>query len=286
MAKKLVRVVAWTFAVLVGVVAYIYVEGRPPKGQPQYVAMGSSYAAGPAVTQEDAKSPWFCGRSRDNYAHQLAKLRGLSLVDVSCGGATTEDILGGGLLMQAPQINAVTAETELVTMTIGGNDVHFVGNTMALACDDHTPWYVRLIGGCKTLSLEAMQQALPKVHDHLIAIIDSVHQRAPKARMVLVTYPVVFPQVGTCRQLGLTDAEVAQMRLLGEKLAEVTAAAAKERGALLMDAKTVTEGHDVCAEYAWINSTHPEGGLLKAPLHPTLAGMTAIAKGLNSLLGQ
>jgi lysophospholipase L1-like esterase len=290
MIRKLLRIVAWSFSVLVVLILAlcvdIYFAGRPTHGRPQYVAMGSSFAAGPAVSVAADNSPWFCAQSRDNYAHQLAKLRGLSLVDVTCSGAMTKDILVGGLAMLPAQMNAVTDETELVTVTIGGNDIGYLGNLMAMGCDDSSPWYVRQFGACKIRSVEQMQQALPKVHDQLVAIIDQVHQRAPKAQVVLLNYQTVLPQSGTCERLGLSAEQIAEMRGIADQLAAITAAAAREHGALLMDAMQVTEGHDACAEEPWINGMRPAKGLLGAPLHPTLAGMTALANGLNSLVSE
>ncbi|MDP9141435.1 MAG: SGNH/GDSL hydrolase family protein [Pseudomonadota bacterium] len=290
MIRKILRVAGWSLAVLallgLSFVLHIYVEGRPPQGRPQYVAMGSSFAAGPAITEPADNSPWFCFRSRDNYAHHLAKLRGLSLVDVSCGGATTTDILEGGLALLGPQMDAVTAETELVTVTIGGNDIGYLANLMAMGCNDRTPWLVRTIGACTVRSVDQMEQALPRLFDQLVSIIGEVHRRAPDARIVLVNYPTVLPEGGTCEQLGLSAEQVAQMRDIAEKLAEFTRAAAEGRGALLMDAQLLSRGHDVCAQHPWIKGMHPPGGALGAPLHPTIDAMTAIAQELNLLLGE
>jgi lysophospholipase L1-like esterase len=289
MRKKLFRVAGWSLAVLVLLVSafllHLYVEGRPAQGRPQYVAMGSSFAAGPAITEAADNSPWFCFRSRDNYAHQLARLRGLSLVDVSCGGATTSDILEGGLALQGPQIDAVSAETELVTVTIGGNDIGYLANLMAMGCDDRTPWLLRRLGACTTRSADQMELALPRLFDQLVAIIGEVRRRAPDARIVLVNYPVVLPERGTCAQLGLSAEQVAQMRGIAEQLADFTRAAAEGRGAGLLDAQRLSRGHDVCAEEPWIKAMHPPGGALGAPLHPTIESMTAIAQALDQLLG-
>lgn len=288
MGKKLVRVVGWTLVVLVLLVsaflAHVYVEGRPAQGRPQYVAMGSSFAAGPGITEPAADSPWFCGRSRDNYAHQLARLRDLSLVDVTCSGASTRHILEGGQFHQPPQIDAVTGETELVTITIGGNDIGYMSNMVAMGCDDATPWYVRKIGACRMRTLEEMTQGLQQVHGQLVAIIAEVRRRAPQARVILVNYQTVLPESGTCERLGLSEAQVAQMRIVAERLAEVTYAAAEGHGALLMDAAGLTRRHDVCAPDSWMKGMHPPGGFLDAPLHTTLEGMTAIARGLDAML--
>lgn len=290
MVTKLVCIASWTFIVLalmaIAIGAHLYFEGRPTQGRPQYVAMGSSFAAGPAISKRADDSPWFCMRSRDNYAHQLARLRGLSLVDVSCGGATTKHILNGGLALQPPQIKAVTAETELVTITIGGNDIGYLANLMAMGCDGTMPWYVRAIGGCKIRSTEQLEQGLPKVREQLITVMDEIHRRAPKAQIVLVNYQTILPESGTCDRLGLTEEQVTQMRGIAEKLAAVTREAAQARGALLLDAMQLSQGHDVCALEPWINAMRPASGLMGAPLHPNLEGMTAIAQALNTLLGE
>lgn len=289
MSSRSARVARWTFGglalLLAGLVLNVYVEGRPTQGRPQYVAMGSSFAAGPAISSAAEDSPWFCARSRDNYAHQFARQRGLSLVDVSCGGATTHHILEGGQLMQPAQIDAVTADTELVTITIGGNDIAYLGNMMAMGCDDDTSWLVRRLGGCRVRSLEETEQELVPLLNRLVAIIEEVRRRSPKAQVVLVNYQTLLPDQGSCERLGLSEQQAAQMRLMARKLAEVTYAAAEGHGALLLDAERLTRGHDVCAPEPWANGMRPAKGLLGAPLHPTLEGMTAIAQGLDAFLG-
>jgi lysophospholipase L1-like esterase len=287
------RVFAWisgaVLALVLALIVIVYIQGRPSHDKPQYVAMGSSFAAGPAITEHAENSLWLCARSRDNYAHQLARLRGLSLVDVTCSGATTKNILDHGQFMQPAQIEAVTAETELVTITIGGNDIAYLGNMMAMGCDEKTSWtswYAKKIGACRIRSAAEMEQGLPQVLNNLIAIITEVHQRAPKAKVVLLNYQSVLPENGSCARLGLTEAQASEMRGIADRLAEVTSAAAKGHGALLMDARRITQGHDVCAKDSWMHAMHPPQGLLGAPLHPTLEGMTALAQGLNDLLGQ
>jgi lysophospholipase L1-like esterase len=212
-------------------------------------------------------------------------MTGLSLVDMSCGGATTKDILEGGLAMLPPQIGAVTEETELVTVTIGGNDIGYLGNLMAMSCDSTTPWYLSAIGACRIRSAEQMERDLPKLGEHLVAIIDEVRRRAPRARIVLLNYQTILPQSGTCERLGLSSEQVDLMRGIAAKLAGTTDAVAKAHGALLFDAMRLSQDHDVCAREPWINGMHPPGGLLGAPLHPNLAGMTATAEGLSALLG-
>jgi lysophospholipase L1-like esterase len=105
----------------------------PPAAGSKYVAMGSSFASGPGIGTADASAPMRCGRSSENYAHLLATSRHLSLVDVTCGGATTQHILGSWNELPA-QISAVDSETRLVTITIGGNDLNYIGLLAGYSC--------------------------------------------------------------------------------------------------------------------------------------------------------
>lgn len=283
MLKKLAWTVGVFVALAVALTGWIYVAGRPSQPSPaRYVAMGSSYASGPGITERAPDSPLFCARSRDNYAHQLARLRGLALADVTCGGATTQHVLHGGQLMQPAQLDALRPETELVTLTIAGNDIAFVGNLMMHGCHLHTQWYLKAIqavvgcGGLPAADVQARLNALPERFDR---IASEVHRRSPHARLVLLNYQTVLPATGTCARLGLTDAQADEMRAVAAKLAEVTRSAAERNGATLFDAAAVTAGHDVCSAEPWMTDQQA-----MTPLHPNLAGMTAVAQGLDRML--
>jgi hypothetical protein len=67
---------------------------HPAMAGAAYVAMGSSYAAGPGIGQSADTPPNRCARSATNAAHIFAQKVGLELKDVSCSGATTAHILG------------------------------------------------------------------------------------------------------------------------------------------------------------------------------------------------
>ena len=55
----------------------------------RYVAMGSSFAAGPGLPTRVPGSPRRAGRSTGNYAHIVARALSLDLYDVTFSGATT-----------------------------------------------------------------------------------------------------------------------------------------------------------------------------------------------------
>jgi lysophospholipase L1-like esterase len=123
------RSVKTTLALLSAAVLVLAHPGTASAAAPagRYVALGDSYTSGPLIpTQVDLN----CVRSNRNYPSLARAAIGSSaFADVSCGGATTDDILnpGSGTLGVAvpAQINAVTSSTALVTVGIGGNDIGF-----------------------------------------------------------------------------------------------------------------------------------------------------------------
>ena len=91
--RAVIRVVAATFlagAALATIPAAAH--AAPPTGR--YVALGDSFTSGPLIpTQVDLN----CVRSNRNYPSLVAASIGSSsFADVSCGGATTDDILNPG----------------------------------------------------------------------------------------------------------------------------------------------------------------------------------------------
>ncbi|HTW49317.1 MAG TPA: SGNH/GDSL hydrolase family protein [Acidobacteriaceae bacterium] len=255
----------------------------------QYVAMGSSIASGPGLGTRDPGSPPLCMRSSINYAHLFAAKRGLTLRDVTCSGATTAGILTGQRMLP-PQIDAVGPETELVTISIGGNDVHLAENLFAWSCanapkkipDAWRPWI------CREAPQAQVDDAFGGLEAHLRAIVDGIHQRAPHARIVFVDYVQLVPPSGTCpHRLPLTKAQLAQARADEDRLAAMTAKVARETGSGLLQASVLSRGHDVCAADSWIFPLEFPPHLMDfAPLayHPKAEAMAAIAEALDKMI--
>src|SRR5690606_24099102 len=68
----------------------------------------------------------------------------LNLVDfVACSGATTDTILNGGSSTGAwggaPQVDALTSSTDVVTITVDGNDVGFADYAESCHAADSSP---------------------------------------------------------------------------------------------------------------------------------------------------
>ena len=89
-----------------------------------YVAMGDSYTAAHGVPGTN----WLdgCLQSDRNYPNLVAEaLPDAELIDVSCSGAATHHMWDPrvyGTIEHAPQLDALTVDTDLVTISIGYND--------------------------------------------------------------------------------------------------------------------------------------------------------------------
>jgi len=268
--------------IAIGFTAFAWIQARrTPNGEPVYVALGSSFAAGAGLGPLQTAGPLLCARSVNGYPSQLARRRGLPLVDMSCGGAVARHLLHGGQFFQGPQIRVIGRETRLVTITVGGNDVGYVGDLQMLAARPSNTllgWLARRLWNGPAKSGD---RNFAKLGSELLATIRTIHVLAPEAKIVVITYPAILPPVGTCPGLQLTAAEVDQMRVVGDQLAEVTRAAAKQGGALLVDMHRLGAAHHACSAVPW---TKGATDLLKAPFHPTLAGAKATAEAISKAL--
>ncbi|MXP24758.1 SGNH/GDSL hydrolase family protein [Altererythrobacter indicus] len=248
----------------------------------RYVALGSSYAAGPNLGPAQPGSPKRCGRTQANYATLLAQKLNLKLVDASCGGAQTKDLLHPWKELPA-QLDAVTAGTRLVTVTVGGNDINFVGELFAASCragalgdGDTSKCAPR-----KPLASEEQYAALEK---SMLAIANTVHQKAPKAKLVFVDYVSVVPSK-SCAAAPILPEDQAPLTQMGKRLAAITAKVAKESGAMFVDAGAMSKDHDPCDPAPWAHGMNQDfDDSQGAPWHPTRLAMQDIADALASRL--
>lgn len=269
-------------ALLVLATVFVCVQGRrTPEGRPEYVALGSSFAAGAGLGRLQAGSPLMCARSVGGYPQQLARRDGLPIVDMSCGGAVAKHLLRGGQFFQGPQIGPITPETRLVTLTVGGNDIGYIGDLSLLASRKSRGalgWLTRTLW--KGPKAEAARD-YDGLRAELLATIRAVRAQAPAARIVLVTYPAILPKSGTCDRLQLTTGEADLMRQVGDRLAAVTRSAADEGGALLVDMHRLGASHNACSAEPWTS------GWTNAPVarfHPTARGAEATAAAISDAL--
>lgn len=266
-----------------------FVSAQPPPAA-TYVALGSSFAAGPGVGTRASGSPPRCSQSAVNYAHLFAQTRGLTLRDVTCSGATTADVLEGNSFLP-PQLDAVTPAARLVTITIGGNDVSFIGNLYGWSCANAPQ---RAAGSmhavCHVEPSEEVEAAFAGLDVHLRAIVQGIHQRSPAARVIFVDYFTVVPASGSCpARLPLTPAQLDAARSVAARLAAATESAARATGAELLKASQLSAAHDVCSPDPWVTDfTFPSTAaqFQSIAYHPNAKAMQAVAAKLVELLSE
>jgi len=278
------RVVAFGALIVIALIAIVstasflvilYQGKRSPLGDPQYVAMGSSFAAGIGLGAQAAGSPLACMRTAGGYPSRVAKLLNISLVDVTCSGATTEHVLHGGQYFQRAQLDALRHATRLVTITIGGNDIRYVRDLSFVAARNMPSMSGWLMRRLWSGPLQPSQRDYAKVRRDLTFFVRQVRQRSPLALVVIVTYPRILPPSGNCPRLNLSEDEAEQMREVGERLATATREAAIESGATLIDMESLGIGHHACSASPWVNGWVDVHG---TQFHPTLAGAQAMAE--------
>jgi lysophospholipase L1-like esterase len=242
-----------------------------------YVALGSSFAAGPSIPPvQSSGGAAACSRSSNNYASIVARDTGANLTDVTCSGATTANILTTKQGSQPPQINAVTSATDLVTVTIGGNDVNYLGSMVTYSCQNS--------GGtnCGAVSRAAMNTALDGVSQRIENVVNAVHARALRARVLLVSYSTLLPDTGGCTGVPLTADQRVFERTVATRLSQAGITAANDTGATLVRIATASHGHDACAAVPWVEKYKPASG--RTSYHPNEAGMKAVASLVESAL--
>lgn len=253
----------------------------------QYVAIGDSYTAAPLVPTTDPGDP--CLRSDRNYPHLVARrLLVIDLTDVSCSGADTRSIRRGGTIFgrEVPsQLVAVRPETDLVTLSVGGNVGDLFG-TLIVECTEAAR--ARPQRSCAddlgAGGGDVLLDLLPRITRDVQALVDDVRSRAPDARVVVVTYPQIVPERGTCPELPLTARDYRYARTVNEGLARAVADGAEAAGVEWVDVFAATDGHDICARDPWVNGaeTDPQRALA---YHPFGEEQRAVADELVELLG-
>jgi lysophospholipase L1-like esterase len=250
----------------------------------RYVAMGDSFTAGPLIPRQHG-SPFACLRSDHNYPSLVARaLRPAAFSDVSCTAATTADMSRAQQVLlgkNPPQLDAVTPDTALVTLGIGGNDVGFS----------------RTLYACAGLSLTAptgapcmkhfgatLERRVATTAPRIAAILRSVHDRAPRARVLVVGYlRILPPDTGCWPSVPAAAGDVPYLDRVERALNRMLADEARRGGAGFVDSYRGGAGHDMCAPHRWV-----EGILIThaaAPVHPNAIGMRIVADRVLAAIG-
>lgn len=246
-----------------------------PAGDLTYVALGDSYSSAPGVPETDPGNP--CLRSTSNYPSQVAdQLRASTFVDVTCGGATTRHMTTAQHAGVPPQLDALTRDTDLVTLGIGGNDsqVFFTAiyQCTMIAGEDPSG------SPCQDAADKdpgKAESVLEETEQRIVGVVEEIERRAPKAEVMLVGYPQLVPAEGTCPELPLAEGDYPYAREVNMRLTEAVEGAAERTEATYIDMWAASEGHDVCADKPWVNGA--ENNARAAAYHPFVEEQEAAA---------
>jgi hypothetical protein len=247
-----------------------------------YVALGDSYAAGPLIP--NPVLPLGCLKSDHNYPHLAAPGIGLTLRDASCSGATTVDMTNPQNVEpdgpNPPQFNSLNAETTVVSLTIGGNDIGF--SEVAQSCITLNPFSHPCLDRYDAGGVDQLKARIEATAPKVAAVLAGIRSRSPAAKIYVVNYPAIFPETGSgCwPQMPLGFQDVPYLRSTEQRLDSMLATQAAATGATLVNWYNASIGHDACkgGSTRWVEPLVP--GELAAPIHPNKAGMEGAAKAL------
>ena len=252
-----------------------------------YVALGDSYSAGSGVLPVDPTN-LLCLRSTANYPHVIADATGARLKDVTCGAARTADFRQAQYPGVAPQLDALGTGTDLVTLTIGGNDNSTFINAIT-ACGTAGV----LSGGqgspCKDKYGTSFEDEIEaNTYPALKAALRDVGARAPHARVAALGYPWITPATAdpSCfLRLPVAAGDVPYLRDIQAHLNDAVRRAAEETGATYVDFSGVSDGHDACEAPGtrWIEPLLFGSNVV--PVHPNALGERRMAEHTMGVLG-
>ena len=247
-----------------------------------YVALGDSYSSGEGIgvytldTKGAAYNPDFCHRSTQAYSLVYAGIKGStgSTALVACSGALTYDITSWELNYEPPQLAALSPDTALVTLTIGGNDVDFESVLEdCLGNGDCPPRHTKLTG-----TIRDMDSLLRSTYW-------AIHNQAPHAHITVLTYPQIFPADTTLCSLPetgfATAADLTWARSIWHYFDQVVAEAAGASGVPsigVLDVEGAFTNHTACDDDGWVNHAIIGGGAEQ--FHPNAAGHAALGRAL------
>jgi lysophospholipase L1-like esterase len=195
-------------------------------------ALGSSFAAGVGIPPIIDKRAM---RSGANYAHLLASKLNARLPDLTVSGATLATIYDEPQTVFGhrfePQIKGVPADTDVITITAGGNDLSYVGAMMKAEIEAGTFGSV-MEYIMPDLVPETRLKTADEVAKRFITVLDALHVIAPTARIYLVEYLTLLgrdTKVGTT--VSINEEKIKECMEFGEILKQGYKLAGEARSA-------------------------------------------------------
>jgi lysophospholipase L1-like esterase len=253
------------------------------------LALGDSYSSGEGGgdyapdTDNETDS---CHRSSKAWPALLAHERNLTLLpSLACSGATTTDILSGRAGSAEPerrvsQISRISGRPNVITLTIGGDDLGFKSVLEHCIIFNCIRTYHRPSGDLLDLKIDQLARRLPGLYR-------AIQAAAPKARLIVVDYPKLFANaVPNCAAEGLiTPAEGDYLNGEIERADVAILDSARAAGADAVDVSdALASGVLSCSGPQYVNPTSPRLKLLSGSFHPDATGQEKIADAVAAQL--
>ena len=236
----------------------------------RYVALGDSYAVAVGTRIYDDAANDTCRRGPLAYSRLWAAAHpATQFVEASCSGAKVADM--------PSQLSALTADTNLVTVQVGGNDAGFVDVLVNCIFTISDQDCVNRVNQAKAV----MTGTLPAALQTLYA---DIRRAAPNAKVVVVGYPRLYKINGNCGIFGLSDTERTALNSGSDTMADVVSAQAAAAGFSYIDTRNTFAGHEICASAAaWMTSL--EWDKINESYHPNTQGHAAVKAALTAITG-
>ncbi len=254
--------------------------------KPRYVAMGDSYSAASGVLPPDPAADPRCARSLLNYPKLIAEATGAALTDVTCGAAETKDYWTSQYDGVAPQLEALTKRTQLVTMTIGGNDSGVFIDSI-VQCGAAGASTLGQGSPCRDQYGSSFEDTIrDTTYPSLVKALTKVHRRAPRAEVAIIGYPWILPkEVGCFDKMPVAEGDVPYLRSLQRTLNDAVRRAAVATDSTYVNLNRVSDGHDACQPIGtrWVEPVLQ--GTNPVVVHPNALGEKRMAKRTLKVLG-
>ncbi|MFB7724070.1 SGNH/GDSL hydrolase family protein [Nocardia sp. NPDC056100] len=238
----------------------------PADGGATYVALGDSGAATTGVQDFDTSAPLQCARSTANTPKLVALELGLKLDDRTCSSAKIPHLTtsqGPGI---APQFDGLGPNTTLVTVHIGANDAQMT--KYILTCH---------LAGLKPCADPAWDADIDGIANAYSTALHQISVLAPNAKIYVDGWPTYVRPGGCADLIGLRPEDAVHIQAAFDRLNAVVSRAAVAAGAVYIDTRPESIGHDMCAPAGvrWFEPLLATQTLV--PYHPTLEGMRGVA---------
>ncbi len=277
-----------------------------------YVALGDSYSSGEGNAPFDlsssvASDPSQCHQSPLAYPVDLvgdvSSSYNLKLFMAACTGAQTNDVTstwqfpGQQPPYQQPQLDYLHSSTNLVTMTMGGDNVGFAPVVkLCLATPDHCVQKLRTMASSFGGGHTVVTEDISALFGELTSLYAKVKIAAPNAAIYVLGYPNIFPSTASgCPSDGLgfiLSPNFAWFRTETARLDQVIQAAAAEAGVNYVPDLHAFSGHELCSSSPYVNGVNLTGSSLEnlatdfeyGLLHPNADGHQQLASLLASAI--